>query len=82
MVEMRRRNDDAARRVFEEGLHRARAMPFPYGEARLLLTSGLLDQQCGHEVQACEALEEALGIFQRLGASKDVEQVRMAMRMG
>lgn len=57
-------------------------MPFPYGEALLLHASGLLQRQPGNEAWARDQLEEALGIFGRLGAGKDVERVHAAIRAG
>jgi hypothetical protein len=54
-------------------------MPFPYGEAQLLHAFGLLQRQRGNEARAREQLEDALRIFARLGAGKDVERVRAAI---
>jgi hypothetical protein len=56
-------------------------MPNPYTEARVLVELGLLDRQEGEADQARDRLQEALAIFQRLGARKDIEwtkQVRSA----
>jgi tetratricopeptide (TPR) repeat protein len=50
--------------VLEEGLALARSLPNPYAEARLLEQRGERD--------------EALAIFQRLGATADVERIGVA----
>jgi tetratricopeptide (TPR) repeat protein len=47
--------------VLAEGLARARSMPYPYAEARILAEMG--------------KQEEALVIFRRLGALKDVQRI-------
>lgn len=80
MIAARLERDDAADAAFEEGLRRARAMPFPYGEAQLLHASGLFQRERGNEARAREQLEEALGIFKRLGPARDVERVNAAIR--
>jgi hypothetical protein len=49
-------------------------MPYPYAEARLLEEESRLHQQLGESEPARQQLEEALAIFQRLGALKDVER--------
>ncbi len=76
MIAARLGRYDAAEVAYGEGLRRARAMPFPYGEAQLLHASGLLQRQRGNEALAREQLEEALRIFRRLGAGRDVERVQ------
>jgi ATP/maltotriose-dependent transcriptional regulator MalT len=73
MVEMRRGNYDRAERTFEEGLQRARGIPFPYVEARILHTSGLLDRERGEATSADAKFSEALAIVERLGAIKQAE---------
>jgi hypothetical protein len=50
-------------------------MPNPYAEARLLQVYGMLLARCDKREPACTRLDEALAIFQRLGARKDNEQV-------
>jgi adenylate cyclase len=49
----------------DEALALARSLPYPYAEARILAEMGML--------------EEALTIFRRLGAEKDVERVSMTL---
>jgi hypothetical protein len=51
--------------VLEEGLELARSLPYPYAEARILAE---LDR-----------LEEALAIFRRLGARKDIERTEQEL---
>ena len=65
MVLTRLQQKDEAAAALEEGLTLARSLPSPYAEARIL-------EQLGRR-------EEALAIFQRLGAQKDIE--RMAQEL-
>jgi adenylate cyclase len=74
MVCARQRRWEEAERAFREGLELARSMPYPYAEARLLEEESRLHQQLGESEPARQQLEEALAIFQRLGALKDVER--------
>jgi hypothetical protein len=78
MIEARQGNQERARRTLEEGLRRARSMPFPYGEARLLEAYALLDRQRGDTPSGDARLAEALAIFKRLGARRDIERLRVA----
>jgi tetratricopeptide (TPR) repeat protein len=61
--------------ALEEGLALARAMPYPYAEARLLHVYGVVRAQQEKPEAARERLGAALGIFQHLGARMDIEQV-------
>jgi tetratricopeptide (TPR) repeat protein/transcriptional regulator with XRE-family HTH domain len=65
-----------AERIVHEGVGLAREMPNPYAEARLLQVYGTLLARRGEVEPACGRFQEALAIFQRLGARKDSEQVR------
>jgi tetratricopeptide (TPR) repeat protein/transcriptional regulator with XRE-family HTH domain len=78
MIEARQGNQERARRTLEEGLRRAQSMPFPYGQARLLETYALLDHQRGDNPSADARLAEALAIFKRLGARRDIERLRVS----
>jgi tetratricopeptide (TPR) repeat protein len=79
MVQARRGRRDLARAAYREGLRRACAMPFPYGQARLLHAGGLLDRQ-QHDHEAAHAkFAQALAILQNLGADKDAGRVRESM---
>ena len=67
MVLARDGDHDLARAAYQEGLDRARAMPFPYGQARLLHACGLLDRQQQDHAAAHAKFAEALAILERLG---------------
>jgi tetratricopeptide (TPR) repeat protein len=75
LVLIRRGMLQDAERILHEGVSLAREMPNPYAEARLLQVYGALLARRGEAEPACARLEEALAIFQRLGARKDSEQV-------
>jgi hypothetical protein len=62
-----------------EGLTLARAMPYPYGEARLLRLDGLLQLQRAKPEAARERLEAARAIFARLGAGLDTQRADLAL---
>ena len=79
MVYVRQERFEEAGRAFQEGLELARSLPFPYAEARILYHLGLLERQRGELERAQERLEEALAIFRRLGAGKDVERTEHAL---
>jgi len=79
MVLLRDGHHDLARAAYQEGLDRARAMPFPYGQARLLRADGLLDRQQQDHAAAHAKFAEALAILERLGAGKDADQLRRAI---
>jgi class 3 adenylate cyclase/tetratricopeptide (TPR) repeat protein len=68
-----------ARKVLVEGRERAAAMPNPYTEARILVELGLLEEQDGVSPRANAQLQEALAIFRRLGALKDIERTQRAL---
>jgi tetratricopeptide (TPR) repeat protein len=65
MVLTKLQQKDEAAAVLEEGLELARSLPYPYAEARILAE---LDR-----------LEEALAIFRRLGARKDIERMEQEL---
>jgi tetratricopeptide (TPR) repeat protein len=65
---------EEAERVLAEGIELTRSLPYPYAEARMLIQLGLLQKQRGEAQQAHERMEEALAIFRRLGARKDMER--------
>ena len=78
-IEARDGHYDLARAAYTEGLHRAAAMPFPYGQARLLHAHGLLDRQQHDHAAAHAKLAQALAIFDNLGASQDAARLRQAI---
>ena len=82
MIHARQERYDSADAAYQDGLRRARAMPFPYGEAQLLQAYGLLQRQRGDRVPADQTLREALVVFEELGARKDVERVHAALQGG
>ncbi len=68
-----------AARSLAEGLALARAMPYPYAEARLLHVAGALHAQQGEPEVARERWEAAQAIFHRLEARRDAAQVDEAL---
>jgi len=70
---------DLARAAYQEGLDRARAIPFPYGQARLLHAYGLLDRQQQDHAAAHAKFAQALAILERLGADEDAGRLRQAI---
>ena len=79
MVLARDGHHDLARGAYQEGLDRARAMPFPYGQARLLYAWGLLDRQQQDHAAAHAKFAQALAILERLGADHDAGLLRQAI---
>jgi hypothetical protein len=63
----------------EDGLALARAMPYPYAEARLLHVYGQMYGEKGEPALAREQWEAALAIFRRLGARPEAERVAAAL---
>lgn len=72
MIAHAHRCDEAAH-SFSEAVSLARSFPYPYAEARALAEWGKMLLSQGDQVAGQERLQEALAIFQRLGANKDVE---------
>jgi tetratricopeptide (TPR) repeat protein/transcriptional regulator with XRE-family HTH domain len=70
---------DLARAAYQEGLDRARAMAFPYGQARLLHADGLLDREQQDHGAAHAKFAQALAILERLGADNDADRLRRAI---
>jgi tetratricopeptide (TPR) repeat protein len=79
MVALRREQWEEAARSLEEGLARARALPYPYAEAQLLHLGGLLHLGQGEPEAARERLEAARAICARLGARRDLVHVEQAL---
>ena len=79
MVQVRDGEHGPAQDTYQEGLRRARAMPFPYGEARLLHAQGLLERRQGNEAAAHAKFSAALAIAETLGADRDAIRIREAM---
>jgi tetratricopeptide (TPR) repeat protein len=79
LVALRRERWAEGEQALEEGLALARAMPYPYAEARLLHVYGEMYVAKGEPIRGQERLLAALAIFQRLGARKDAEHVTQSM---
>ena len=79
MIEMRDGHYDLALAAYTEGLHRAEAMPFPYGQARLLHAHALLDRRQRDHAAARAKFAQALAILENLGAGQDTARVRQVM---
>ena len=69
----------SAERDFEEAVHIAREMPYPYCEAQGLYEAGNACARRGDVQRARVSLEQALAIFQRLGAQPLVERTERAL---
>jgi tetratricopeptide (TPR) repeat protein len=78
-VAIRKQDYESAAACLEEGLSLARSTPDPYAEGCLLHVYGSLHAQLGEPTQARARLREALTIFQRLGARKDIEWSKQAL---
>jgi tetratricopeptide (TPR) repeat protein/transcriptional regulator with XRE-family HTH domain len=63
---------DEARQVFEAGVSLTRSMPYPYAEGRLLAEWGRMEMD--RPDVARQLLEEALVIFQQLGARPYIQR--------
>ncbi len=74
-VLMLKGDEDEAAATLMEALDVSRSVPFPYYEGRALTQLGILHERRGDNEHARDRLAEALGIFQKLGARKDVEKV-------
>lgn len=70
---------ESARAIFEQTLTIAREITYPYAEARTLHEYGLMHLKQGDRVAARARLEEALHLFQRLGARPYIKRVERAL---
>ena len=77
LIAMRREQVDLATYSLVKGLTLARAMPYTYGEARLLHLDGLLQLQLAKPEAARERQEKV--IFSRLGARMDNQRADLAL---
>src|SRR5207248_1356553 len=73
MVASRMERWEEAETTLRDAISRARRIAFPFGEARALGELGGMFARAGASGEARVSLEEALGIFRRLGAMKDAE---------
>ncbi len=65
--------------ALDEALALARAMPYPYAEAKALYVYGLLHATRGEQRQARARLEEALALLARLGERMYAERAEQAL---
>jgi adenylate cyclase len=79
MILTREERRQEAEQAFTEAAYLARSMPYPYAEARALHEHGMLHLRWKDPEQARQYLTEALAIFRRLGAKKDIERTEQAM---
>ncbi|GAC1513535.1 MAG: hypothetical protein NVS2B16_18640 [Chloroflexota bacterium] len=79
MVLVRQQRWDEAETAWGEAISLAQHMPYPYEQGRLLYERGMAQIQRGNCKRAREQLEEALAIFQRLGARHSVKQSEQAL---
>ena len=83
MVLARQERRDKAARMWQDAASLAHPMPYPYGEARALYEWGRTLVEQGEGEQAQTRLEEALTIFQRLGARPYIDWTEQALvRLG
>jgi tetratricopeptide (TPR) repeat protein len=79
MTAVRERRWEEAGQAFRDGAALARALPYPYEEARILYEEGVMHAQCGDARWGAERLEKAAPIFRSLGAQLWVERARDAL---
>jgi tetratricopeptide (TPR) repeat protein/transcriptional regulator with XRE-family HTH domain len=79
MVARRQGRWEEATQALEDGVALARNISYPYGEGRLLHVCGEMYVARDEPEAARERLEEALAIFQRLGARKDAEIIQQEL---
>ena len=79
MVLTRLRHPEQACRSFKRVLAMTDDATYPYPRARALYEYGMMLMPQGEKSQARARLMEALGVFQRLGARKDMERTQQAL---
>jgi tetratricopeptide (TPR) repeat protein len=79
MVRSRQGRWEEAERSFQDAVALARSMPHPYAEARTLYERGIMEAQRRKPEEARRLLEEALAIFQRLGAQPYIQRTEQAL---
>jgi tetratricopeptide (TPR) repeat protein len=78
VIEKQGRTDEA-RAALQDALDHGRAMAFPAAEAEALFRLGALLLESGEMGAARSYLAEACGIWQRLGARKDLQRADEAL---
>jgi DNA-binding CsgD family transcriptional regulator len=66
--------------AFERSLNTLNGLPYPLERGRTLLSLGMVRRQAGQKTPAREALEQALSIFEELGARLWAEKARAELR--
>jgi tetratricopeptide (TPR) repeat protein len=79
MVLMRMGQLEEAERTLKQALDVAKSLTYPYEEARILFQIGSLSGQKHDADGESTSYKEALTIFQRLGARKDIERTEQAL---
>lgn len=65
--------------AFNRAVSEAQGMPYPYSEARALYEHGMMQMRKGNLPEARRKLEQALAIFEQLGARPYVERTERAL---
>jgi DNA-binding SARP family transcriptional activator len=78
-LDARRGLRENAASALEAALSSARGMPYPYGEALVLYDAGKVYASVGRLEQARDRLDEALAIFQGLGAQPYIARTQQAL---
>lgn len=72
----------ASQDALDEAEALCRTMGYPYAEAKVLYTGGLVDRQMGKSERARDRLERALTLCQQLGERLYAEQIEQALTGG
>ncbi|HEX6508107.1 MAG TPA: tetratricopeptide repeat protein [Chloroflexota bacterium] len=70
---------DEAEIALTEGIELSHAIPYPYAEARTLIELASIRARPDASIDGLSCLHQALAIFRRLGAKKDVERAEVAL---
>jgi tetratricopeptide (TPR) repeat protein len=70
---------EEAEKAFRDAVSESQRLPYPYAEARAQSEWGRMLLRRGEPQRGRKTLEEALAIFQRLGARKDVDRTEQAL---
>ena len=70
---------DGARAAIDDALAEHARVPLPFERGRTLLVLGAIERRAKRKRAAREALEEALGVFEELGARLLAEQARLEL---
>jgi hypothetical protein len=79
MILIRQGHWEEAELILAEIVSLAHTMPYPHAEGHALLSWAHVHLQEGESEQALVRLKDALTIFRRLGAEKDIEQVEQVL---